>query len=254
VKAAGESFTAIANDLPESCVRRERYRFLGDWRSDLDALDWETARSCAKYSKAAPRLAGSHRVLMQYLTALGDLSAGALVSYDASLDELSGALDQTEMFEGAGIDAVAGMCGVLMDAAAGKWRRRQLGSVIERANPHVLALTAALRDVISADYAQLLDGESEAARKFYLGKLRDHRDDEPLASLLVYSKWRDEEDVIEAKRKAAGAYVKVLDRIAKGHQELHDRRRELDSKEARRLVLRHVTVIEDLLADARRVF
>ncbi len=253
-RTAGQSFSAIADDFPESCARRERYRLLGQWQSDLDALDEESAQSCAKYSKTAPRLVGAHRVLIRYLTSLGELSAGDLVTYDDSLGELAKTLETTETLDEKGVEAAKGICGVLMDVVAGKWRRRQLGSVIEKTNPDVQTLTAALRGIISVDYAQLLDDESEAARKFYLAKIKDYRDDEPLTSVLVYEKWQNEKEAIEGKRKAAEAYVKVLDKIAKGHQDLYDRRGALDSRDARKLVLQHVSAIEALLADVRGAF
>jgi hypothetical protein len=158
------------------------------------------------------------------------------------------------MLEESGVKAARDLCAVLTEAAAGKWRRSKLGVVIETANPDVRALAEALDGIIAEDYARLLDEESEAARKFYLGKLREHGGEEPLASVLVFSKWRDEEAVIEGKRKAADAYVKVLDKIVEGHQDLFDRREKLGSKESRRLVLRHVTAIEELLGEVHRAF
>jgi hypothetical protein len=253
-KTAGESFSLIADDFPRSCERRERYRLLGNWRSDLDSLDEETTRSCAKYTKAAPRLIGANRVLVRYLTALGELSAGDLVTYDDSLGELAKALDATGMLDENGVGAAKSVCAVLADMSAGKWRRNKLGSVIEKTNPDIQTLAAALRGIISIDYAQLLDDESEAARKFYLGTIRDYRDDEPLTSVLIYDKWQKEEGTIENKRHAAETYVKVLDKIAKGHQELFDRRGQLDTKEARKLLLKHVTAIEELLTGVQGAF
>jgi hypothetical protein len=252
--AAGQRFSEIANDVPGSCERRERYRLLDEWQADLDALDEQTAAACAKYTKAAPRLVGAHRVLTRYLTALGKLAADDIVTYDKSLDDFAETLGRTETLERDGIEAAKGISEVLMEAAAGGWRRRQLGTVIEKTNPDVQTLAAALRAIVGGDYHQLLDSESEAARKFYLGKIRDHRETEPLTAVLVYENWQKEENVIEHKRETADAYVKVLMRVAAGHQDLYDHRNELDSKDVRKLVLEHVTAIEDLIADVRSVY
>jgi hypothetical protein len=253
-ESAEQSFSAIASDFPEACIRRERYRLLAGWRADLGTLDEETARSCAGHTKAARRLIGANRVLIRYLDALGKLAAGDLVVYDDSLEDVTKALGDSELIDEAGLDAVSGICGTLANAAAGKWRRSRLSAVIDSTNAQVRILTAALHGIISSDYTQLLDAESEAARKFYLGEIREHGEGEPLTALLVYDKWREEEAVIEAKRTAAAAYVKVLDKIATGHQTLYERRNELGSKEVRKLVLEHVNAIEDLLADVRAVF
>jgi hypothetical protein len=253
-KAADESFSSLAKDFTDSCLRGERYRLLGEWQSDIGTLEAEAARSCKKHARAAKRVNGAHRVLIRYLSALGELAGGDLVSYDDSIGELAGSLEDADMLGDEGVDAVTKVCAVLMDAAAGKWRRRELGSAIERANADVRALAEALRGVVEEDYARILDDESEAARKFYLGKLREHGNEEPLASVLVYAKWEEEEAVIEGKRKAAEAYVKVLDKIIEGHQDLYDRRDKLDSKETRKLVLKHVTAIEDLLSEVQQAF
>jgi hypothetical protein len=155
------------------------------------------------------------------------------------------------MFGEDGIKAVKGISEVLMEAASGGWRRKQLGAVIEKVNPDIQSLTASLSGIVAEDYEQLLDGEEEAARKFYLGKIRDHREAEPLTAVLVYDKWRQEEDVIESRRDAAEAYVKVLEKIAAGHRNLYDNRDDLGSKEARKLVLEQVTSIEELVKHAR---
>ncbi len=248
---AGERFSGIAGDLAGSCERRERYHLLVEWQSDLDSLDEMTAETCAKYSRVAPRLVTAHRVLIRYLTALGRLSAGDLVAYDKPLDEFARTLTQTDMFGEDGIKAVKGISEVLMEAASGGWRRKQLGAVIEKVNPDIQSLTASLSGIVAEDYEQLLDGEEEAARKFYLGKIRDHREAEPLTAVLVYDKWRQEEDVIESRRDAAEAYVKVLEKIAAGHRNLYDNRDDLGSKEARKLVLEQVTSIEELVKHAR---
>lgn len=253
-KSADGAFSAIANDLAESCVRRERYRLLGEWQSDVATLDEEANRSCAAYERNGRRLRGAHRILIRYLTALGELAGEGAVSYDDSIGELSGSLENADMLGDNGIDAARDVCALLMDAAEGKWRRHRLGSVIEKANEDVAVLAAALGGIISEDYTRLLDGESEAARKFYLGKLRDHGDGEPLASVLVWTKWREEEAEIEGKRRAAAAYVKVLDRLADGHQDLYDHRDAPDSRESRKLLLRHAAAIENLLTEVHLFF
>lgn len=253
-EAAEHSFAAIAGDFPEACERRERYRLLAEEPADLETLEEECERACARHAKAAPRLAGANRVLVRYLDALGKLAAGELVDYDDSLEGVADALAGGDLVDDAGIRAVSGICGALADAAAGKWRRSQLGAVIDSTNASVQILTAALRDVISIDYSQLLDDEREAARKFYFGRIKEHGGGEPLAALLVYESWREADAEIEGRRGAAAAYAKALQKIAAGHQTLFERRKELGSKETRALLLDHIDAIEDLIADARTVF
>jgi len=252
--AAGKAFPEIADDLPGSCIRRERYHFLADWRSDLDSLDTLTRAACERYTRAAPRLAGAHRVLVSYLDALGKLSAGDLVEYDKGVDALGGALAAVNPADKKTIEAASSISGTLAEAAALKWRRKELAGMIARSNADVQTLASALRGVIEVDYARLLDDEWEAARKFYLGMLDEHRESEPLTAMLVYERWRGDQNAIIEKRKTARAYVKLLDKIAAGHQDLYDHRDALSSKEARALILKHAEAIEDLAAGKQTVF
>ncbi len=252
--AAGKGFPEIADDLPGSCVRRERYQSLANWRSDLDSLDALTRGACKRYTRAASRLAGAHRVLATYLDALGKLSAGDIVVYDGSVDALGAALAEIDPADQQAIDAVASISSTLMEASTLKWRRKELAGMIARSNADVQTLTSALRGVIEVDYPRLLDDEWEAARKFYLGLLNEHRESEPLTAMLVYEKWRGDQNAIIEKRKAARSYVRLLGRIAAGHQDLYDHRDELSSKEVKALVLNHAEAIEDLAAGMRIVF
>jgi hypothetical protein len=215
-------------------------------------LEEATREPCDRYKRAAARLAGAHRVLASYLDSLGKLSAGDLVEYERSAGGLGEALAGIDPVEKEAIDAVTSISAALVEATAGKWRRKELGEVIARTNSDVQKLATALRAVIEEDYARLLDGESEAARKFYLGLINEHREAEPLSAVLLYEKWRDEMEAIDGKRQAARSYVKLLARIAAGHQHLYDHRSDLSSKELKALVLKHAEAVEDLAADLRR--
>ena len=252
--SAGERFPEIANDIEKSCERREKYRLLGRWGADLDSLEHVTAGTCAAYGRAVSRLSGSHRVLMGYMKALGNLSAGEVVSYDQPIDDLGDAVAAISPADAKSVAAVKGVSEVIAEAVAGEWRRKQLSTVIEKTNADVQTLITALRETIEGDYERLLDAESEAARKFYLGVIKEYRGEEPLTAILVYDRWLGEERAIEARRETAGAYVKVLKKIARGHQDLYDHRDALKSKDVKKLVLKHSTAIEELAADLRRAF
>ena len=252
--SAGEKFPEIANDIEESCERREKYRLLGRWGADLDSLEEVTALTCAEYGRAVSRLSGAHRVLIGYMKALGNLSAGEIVSYDNPVDDLGDAVVGISGADAKSVAAVKGVSEVLAEAVAGKWRNKQMSTVIERTNADVQALVTALCETIEGDYGRLLDAESEAARKFYLGLIKEYRGEEPLTAVLVYDRWLGEERAIEARRETARSYVKVLHKIGRGHQDLFNHRDALKSKDVRKLVLKHSTAIEDLAADLGDAF
>jgi hypothetical protein len=252
--AAGEKFPEISKDIKESCARREEYRLVGRWDADLDSLERVTAGTCAPYGRTVSRLNKSHAVLMEYMKALGSLSAGELVNYDKPVGDLGDALGDIAPDEATRIAAAEGISSVIAEAVAGKWRRKELGRTIEDANADVQTLAGALCESIEKDYSRLLDAETEAARKFYMSVIREHRDEEPLTAILLYDRWIGEKKKIEARRETARGYVKVLKKIARGHQDLYDHRGELKSKDVRKLVLQHAAAIEDLAAELGRAF
>jgi hypothetical protein len=252
--AAGEKFPEISKDIKESCARREEYRLVGQWDADLDSLERVAAGTCAPYGRTVSRLNKSHAVLMEYLKALGNLSAGDLVSYDKTMGDFGDALGDIAPDEATHIAAAEGLSTVLAEAVAGKWRRKELGQTIENANADVQILAGALCESIEKDYARLLDVETEAARKFYMSVMRQHRDQEPLTAILLYDRWIGEKKKIEARRETARGYVKVLKKIARGHQDLYDHRGELKSKDVRKLVLQHAAAIENLAAGLAGAF
>jgi len=252
--SAGEKFPEISKDIKGSCARREGYRLVGSWDADLDSLERVTAFTCAPYARTVSRLDKSHKVLMDYIKALGSLSAGELVKYDDAVGRLGDAVGEIAPEEAKHIAAAEGISGVLAEAVAGKWRRKELGTAIGNANADVQTLTGALCESIERDYARLLDAETEAARKFYMTVIREHRDEEPLTAILLYDRWIGEKKKIETRRETARGYVKVLKKIARGHQDLYDHRGELKSKDVRKLVVEHAAAIEDLSADLGREF
>jgi hypothetical protein len=252
--AAGEKFPEISKDIKESCVRREEYRLVGRWDADLDSLERVTAGTCAPYGRTVSRLNKSHAILMEYMKALGSLSAGELVNYDKTTGDLGDALGDIAPDEAKHIAAAEAVSNVIAEAAAGKWRRKELGKTIENANADVQILARALCESIEKEYARLLDVETEAARKFYMSVIREHRDEEPLTAILLYDRWIGEKKKIDARRETARGYVKVLKKIARGHQDLYDHRGDLKSKDVRKLVLQHAAAIEDLSAGLAGAF
>lgn len=247
--SAGDGFEAVAEDLPRSCERRERHLALADSQTVLSRIRNQTENRCAEFAELSDRLVGANDVLVAYLKALGSLADDELVVYDGRIDDFADALDDTEMFDADKVEAVQGIAGVLSNAVAGEWRRKQLKRAIEGANPDLQSLTESLRDVIEQDYLRLLDIEIEAARHYYLGQIHTYGDREPLTVVLVLDRWRRDDEIIAEKREAAALSVKILEKISKGHQKLYDGRNDMSSKEFRSLLLEYTVILENLIED-----
>jgi hypothetical protein len=250
---AGDQFEQVADDLPASCFRQHSYFALADSQIILDDIREQAEADCDEYSALARRLTGANKVLVNYLKALGKLAEDKLVVYDKRIDDFADALDDTGMFDSEKIKAVQGLSSVLTNAVAGEWRRKELKRAIEEANPDLQVLVDLLSGVIDEDYARLLDVESEAAKHYYLGQIKEHGEGEPLTVTLVFEKWREEDVALDEKRNAATLTVKILDKIARGHQKLYENRDQLGSKQIRNLLLEYTVVLEDLVEDYERL-
>ena len=253
-KTAGEQFAKIEKDMYRSCVRQQFYHGLSVSNPDLDTLETVAIGDCGDYKKAAKGLRKANRVLVYYLNALSKLAAKKAVVYSDDFDDLADSIDDTYPFDKRRVAAVEGVSSFLVEAAAGGWRRSELGKAIERTNDDVQVLTAMFRGIVEDDYTRLLDGEREAARKYFLEKVKTGGDDEPVAAVLVYDLWQKEQAVLEAKEEAARAYGKILRKIAGGHQKLYDNRNDLDSKEMRKFVLEYTETLEELILDMMSAF
>jgi hypothetical protein len=246
---AGDQFEQLAEDLPASCIRQHRYLALADSQITLDDIRGEAEARCDEYAKLARRLVKANKVLVSYLKALGKLAEDKIVVYDKRIDNFADALDDTDMFDAEKIEAVQGLTTVLANAAAGEWRRKELKKAIEEANSGVQILVDALRGVIGEDYIRLLDVEREAAKHYYLGQIKEHGAGEPLTVTLVFEKWKEADITSDDKRDAADLTLKILNKIAKGHQKLYDNRDDLSSKQIRNMLVEYTVVLEDLVSD-----
>ncbi len=253
-KTASEQFAGIQKDISRSCVRQQYYQGLSVSDPTLDSLRVAGGSACKDYKKAAKGLRKTNRVLVDYLKALSKLADKKTLDYDDEFDDLADAFGDTYPFDERRVEAVEGVSSFLVEVAGGGWRRSELGKAIERTNDDIQVLTTMLDDVVSEDYLRLLDRESEAARKYFLGKVKTGGEEEPLAAVLVYDLWQKEESTLDAKRGAARAYGKILRKIAKGHQQLYDNRNDLDSKEMKKFILEYTETIEELIRDVMDAF
>jgi hypothetical protein len=253
-KKAGETFSAVHEDLYRSCVRRQYYEGLSVTFPDLDSLETEAVASCADFKRAGRGLKAANKTLVDYLKTLSKLADKNIVVYDDEFDDFADALEDTYPFDDRRIEAVGSVTSFVAEAAAGAWRRRNLGKAIERTNDDIQVIAAMFEQVLSTDYKRLLEGEREAARKYYLGKVKLEGRGDPLSAVVVYDLWRKEDAAIDEKQDGAGACAGIYRRIAKGHQKLFDNREDLDSKEMRKFAVEYTETIEELIAEVTSAF
>lgn len=223
------NYHQIVSDYIRSAERQKHYQPAAV-AAQLDALARARAEQRAK-------LEGAQRVLVQYLSALGDLAADQLPNVDSEVDRLGKALEKAK-FVGDGDAAIgketasacAAIVKVLTRAVLDHWRQAQVSRIIRETDESVQAVVAGLREVVLLDFSASLDTEAEAIRKYFQGPIADatSRNDldavPPLARILMIERLEQ----VEGRRGRLKAYADVLSRIGRGHSDLRQNVETLD--------------------------
>lgn len=212
-ETANASFPSLVADIQDSCERRANYA-PDDRRQDV-------LLHCKNLSTSKDGLLQAQQVLLNYMEAVKNLSSDKTVTYGEKLDALPDALSKSGLDESQ-VKATTGLAKMLVDAAIGGYRRKEVGKLVGETNGDIQTLTVALRRVISDGYTTELNLEEEAIKEFYGTNLKEHEKQEPLTALLVKKRWADDLDGVQKRKSAALAYGKVMDSIAQGHQKLYD--------------------------------
>lgn len=245
-KEAGLTFPDLVEDMQASCLRRAYYAPESKQKEALDG--------CEQYKSLRDPLIKAHKLLIAYLTAMGTLASDEVVAYDKSFDGLKNTIQTTGKFDKAQVDAIGNIVKAISDAAVNVYRRNQLKKVIETNNSDIQTLTNALKDIVGQDYKRLLSLEEEGLETYYKTNLLNFKPQEPLTALVVNKMRVSDKEALQRRIDAADAYVKVLDNIAKGHQELYDNRNKLDSKKVLQDLAGYAQSIDDMIGKLRKAF
>lgn len=232
ISSATADYQKIVSDYVESPERRKPYE---PERSHPQLEQEIQARSNQK-----PKLEGVQKILVEYMSALGDLANDELPNVDQEIDGVGKALEKAKFVgdgdaqinkrtaEGAGTIAK-----ILTKAVLDHWRQKELKSLINKTDDSLQEVLRGLREVVQKDFSQSLDIESEAISKFFnksIAVAKAKGDEEglpPLANLLLKERL---EEVFVGKKKL-DEYTNVLDKIGKGHADLRKNVNDLENKE-----------------------
>ena len=221
--AATADYRQIVTDYVTSPDRQKRY---------------QPARSAPQLEASAkvraeqkPKIEAAQTILVEYMTALGDLAADDLPKVDSQVDALGKALEKAK-FVGDG-DAAIGketataagtIAKILTRAVLDHWRQKQTSRIVREADDSIQTVTAGLREIVLKDFGASLDTESETVRKYFeapIAAAKSGGDTDavpPLARIL----WLEHSDEIKARRAKLTAYADVLAKIGKGHADLNE--------------------------------
>ena len=179
------------------------------------------------------------------------------ITYDKNLDSLKKEVDGIKLsgqsvFDSKQVDAISGLAGFLLKAATDGYRRRQLERTFATQNENLQTLTAALKDIVGHDYEKRLDNEEIAITAFQVRLQRGS--DQALAVEIGRRQVQDHLWDLEKKKKAADDYVKTLDLIAKGHQELFEHKQDLGSKALSKSLSDDASEMVSLIRNIQKAF
>ena len=254
--AAAEEFPGVAAITYDACVERNSFEQLATKdQPDQQAIQDE----CADSKATEESLLLAHNVLEDYLRSLALLASDNLVTFD---EETKAAVDQVGSLAQLNADqkkAVTGLTQLLFKAFTDGYRRGKLTHVIGEANPHIRSVTEALKEILEEDLDQKLNGLESEIESYYRTGIASARAHDPNAeeSLQVRS-WKlrlvEEKARVAASREATTAYVKILEDIAEGHEELNKRRSALGSKETLQALFSYASNIRKNLKAVQKAF
>lgn len=229
VSAESAAYSAFTEDYVNTIERQKRYQSEGQL-ARLEAIIKER-------NAQRPGLLAIHKELCDYMNALGHLAADELVVFDESLNELAkeikGIKDQSgyPAFKKESVDAFGALSRLLAKAATDAYRQKKLKDIIGSSNKDFQIVIGTLGEFFEIGYLESLAAERVAVEKYYRTVIStaEHQPPQQAAVELVKEIFYERKDAIDAKEKGAVTYLKILTKIAKGHQLLFDGRNKLSS-------------------------
>lgn len=231
--AATASFKSMADDIPQSCIRRvdisyepsdkvtvenSRVEYTSEYR---DALD-----KCEALNDSLNGILDVNDVLKAYAEALGTLASDEAITFTQEEDALQASLNQINVngknpFSGAKAAAVSDLARFLSNAALDGYRQRKLRDAIQIGNDHLDPIIGGLTDV-AGDYQVLLRNEKQnliTNQNVLIAQRKNLKSATNTDQQLLDIK--QAADVIDAKDQAAEGYKTVLKKISDAHHALY---------------------------------
>lgn len=272
---ANERFPGIAKDLNNSCRRqhiydetREILKGNGQLRDIyLDSNFEETPKlaavtqECKIYKQEEQRLIEANLVLIAYLKVLGDLAADDLANYDKQIDSLGNSFTSANIFNANEVNAVKGIAQFLASSVANNYRKNELKKAIRNSNNDVQFLASALKRIIQDNYILQLKNERDSMLSYYNSTIEEcilksdkqQKNNIALTIILIKFQMDQKDEIILQKIESAKAYIKILDNISKGHQDLCNSKN-IDDRKTLALISGYGKTVYTLYLEFRKAF
>jgi hypothetical protein len=243
LSAESAEYTTLVEDYLEFPNRQKRYQ-PPSRHASLETMAQERATQ-----KTALLL--RQRIVETYMDSLGRLAADELVDNTEELGNLSAALQKHAGTNPQETEAYEKIAGILTKVASDRWRQRQLRDLIEQSNPPIQRILGALQQIVSNGFGGDLQTEEAAIQNYYSTLVMESNDPAGKAALAEWKDFRMSQ--VQERSQAIQTYGTVLKKISNEHQQLFDRRHELDSKQLLQHVANSVKDLRTLLETIKKL-
>src|SRR5215813_2078935 len=211
----------------ETPTRLKRYEPPAQW----PALDRQASERQAQREQLLLR----HKLVQEYMSALGQLAADGLPIYDNELDALGKAVQTAKFADQGEAAAFAAVSKLLVTAVTDRWRQGKLETLVEQSN----APFQVVEQGFSGDAAI----ERIALDNYYTTLQREGKDPAGLAALAEWREFRTNQ--LATHEQAIRNYVVVLKTIGQGHQKLYETRNQLSKAEVEADIQRYANRLKE---------
>ena len=211
VSGDGQALAEIAAELPASPERRLRY-------TESAAVREQLQRDVVVGRQAQRALLAGHRLVLAYLDTLADLAGDGGGVPRRSLDALTGAVQDADVFAPRDVEAFQRLA-VLLGHGVTDWRRQAtLRRMLVAADEPLQAVLAGLVRTVRDRCVRELETERKMAAAYYGDALRDTGGLPGPGVVVLLREARDARlEALDAKIQRCRDYAVVLEKIGVAH-------------------------------------
>lgn len=240
--ADATQFSQIADDYASYFVRVQRY---SDRKGASSAAQSKTRANQAKALKAFLKAASA------YMKALGQLAEDKLASTSAGSKSVFDALVKAGAVNSERAAVGRSIVQLVSSAITEGWRRRKLIEFLEKGrspfNGVMRAIKHFVQIAINSDKIEMLRVDR------YYESILDKPGD-PSAKAVLKEWHLNKKKQIENKTKAKKIYLKAIDKIISGHEDIYNNRFQLDVVSIKSFIESNKDQIKALFEAAKRIY
>jgi hypothetical protein len=193
-------------------------------------------------------------VVNSYITNLGRLADKDGVTFSENIDGLEEEIAKLEVFNNDKIKALRNLGSLLAEAAASGYRRKQLMTIIPKADSAFATVMAGLIEFVDEDYRGHLGTETRAIEARMRNVKTDHCPREPLACEIALRQLELHRSEVEERIASIDKFKSALQKLAEAHNKLAVNVREIDAKEVMAELKKYGTEVKNLNQEIKAAF